>query len=602
MAQFDSNAEVAAKLEFYHDILNNVQPEDSLEERLEELGLDNFTVLESSYFAIPAGEYNIPGHDPSVPFEEPYIKAITVKDSDGNIYVHFYGTGDGNWQYNAVAYSDNPQPSKMQEWAVMYFEDTVSKNYDLKEETKLYVSGHSQGGNMAQYVTLESEAYGDYIEGCISMDGPGFSTAYITNYIESKGEDIYDKRREKIWQYIGENDYVSALGQERVYDENHVRVLDYTGEGFDFGAFHGANGLVDENGHIHFVENDSALRKFIVNAVNKINKLPPEKQARAAELTMMICEDFLGSGEEIRSCMSEADFNEFKAILGPLLIDILADAPELIVPVLQEWGMSEQAAESIANLIESINILPYDEREQVINGILEAVAFEDGQIQLNWSKVPNAVVEVWPLIVETALTHPEEITAILHEYHLDIAISAVISSSPFLAYGFMLFAVTSAWLLDQEWVKEFVEFAEPLIDAVINIVKGVADIAHDVKERVVGLFNSFKEAIKSIREWLRNNFNAGVKYAANNPYFKADTDKLRSYAMRISRVNSRLRSLDSSLRGLYWQVGFLDLWDILCANLITSGSPTLNQIKNYLNNTADRIDNADNHARQYVEE
>ncbi len=598
MAQFDSNAEVAAKLEYYHDKLNNLHPGDSLKD----LGLNNYSILETNYFTVPAGEYSIPGHDSSIPFEEPYIKAITVKDPDGNIYVHFYGTGDGNWRYNAVAYSDNPQPSRMQEWAAMYFEDTVAKNYNPKGGAKLYVSGHSQGGNMAQYVTLESETYGDYIEGCISMDGPGFSTAYLTNYIKSKGKEIYEKRREKIWQYIGENDYVSALGQERVYDEDHVRFLDYTGKGFDFGAFHGANGLVDENGHIHFVENDSALRKFIVNSVNKINKLPPEKQARAAELTMMICEDFLGSGEEIRSCMSEADFNEFKAMLGPLLIDILADTPELIVPVLQEWGMSEQVAESIANLIEGINKLPYDEREQVINGILEAVSFENGQIQPNWSKIPSAVVDVWPLIVKNALTHPEEISAILHEYHLDVVLGVAMSAAPFAVCGFMLSAVATAWLFDQEWFKEFVEYAEPLIDAVVNVVKGLTDIANDVKERVVKLFNSFKEAVKSIKEWLHNNFNAGVKYVANNPYFKANTDKLRNYAIRISRVNSRLRSLDSSMRSLYWQVGFLDLWKILCENLITSGSPTLNQVKNYLNNTADRIDNADNQARRYMED
>ena len=41
-------------------------------------------------------------------------KAITVKDSNGNIYVHFNGTGDGNWKYNAAAYGAKPQPSDIQ--------------------------------------------------------------------------------------------------------------------------------------------------------------------------------------------------------------------------------------------------------------------------------------------------------------------------------------------------------------------------------------------------------------------------------------------------------------------------------------------------------
>ena len=43
------------------------------------------------------------GEDEKYPGVE-YPKAITVKDGDGNIYVHFKGTGDGNWGYNAAAY------------------------------------------------------------------------------------------------------------------------------------------------------------------------------------------------------------------------------------------------------------------------------------------------------------------------------------------------------------------------------------------------------------------------------------------------------------------------------------------------------------------
>jgi hypothetical protein len=65
-------------------------------------------------------------------------------------------------------------------------------------------------------------------------------------------------------------------------------------------------------------------------------------------------------------------------------------------------------------------------------------------------------------------------------------------------------------------------------------------------------------------------------------------------------VNNRISNLDIALRGLYWQVGFLDLWDIMAANLLTRESATLNQVVGYLNNAADRFDTAENIARGHM--
>lgn len=114
------------------------------------------------------------------------------------------------------------------------------------------------------------------------------------------------------------------------------------------------------------------------------------------------------------------------------------------------------------------------------------------------------------------------------------------------------------------------------------------------------LLTAMKKAIAAVKEWLRNNFNAGVRYVSSNPYFKADPAKLRHYATRINNVNNRLRMLDADLRSLYGQVGLLDLWDIIVANIMTSGSPTLMQVNTYLNGAADRLENADKKARSYM--
>ena len=590
-------ARIAANIENHRDDLGAI--EGTGQELLKQYHLDGLKIVGYESYELQPGEYYLPGQDCSEPLTEYYIKAITLMDGDGNLYVHFFGTGDGNWGFNSVAYSDKPYPSSMQEWALNYFNSAVAEYSKENPMKSVFVSGHSQGGNLAQYVTLESSQYGDYIDKCVSLDGPGFSTTYLEDYIDRHGEAVYDKQRDKIWQYIGENDYVSTLGQEFVYNENHVRFLKYTKGGFDPGAFHGANGLVDENGNIYIVDDDSAFRKFVVNAVNKIKELPSDKQARAAELTMMLCEDLLGKekSEIFFSNMTPEEFEEFKELMGPLLVEILADTPEMIRPVLEQFGLSPEAADAVAELIEHINTFSPSEREVIIESVLGLLDYENGEIKLNYQAIPAVIVTAWPVILETVLTHPEDIVTVLHELGVDAAIATWIEENPLQFIGVCIGLSLSAPL----WmpIAEALVVVGVLIDAGIRIVQAIEWLDGKIKDAVLKTFAAIKNAISAIAKWYRSN-TAGVKYVANNPYFKADTAKLRNYATRINRVNSRLKSLDSAMRSLYWQVGFLDLWDILCANLVTSGSPTLNQVKSYLNNTADRLDNAENKAKGYV--
>ena len=142
-----------------------------------------------------------------------------------------------------------------------------------------------------------------------------------------------------------------------------------------------------------------------------------------------------------------------------------------------------------------------------------------------------------------------------------------------------------------------IEIIEKIIEAIAAAVSvAIAWLA----DKAVELFNAIKDIIGAINEWFRNTFNAGARYANSNPYFKVDTALLRNYATRIDNVNKRLRNLDGNLQGLYWQVGLLDIKDIFMANLLTSGSPTLNQIVNYLDNAANRLESAEDKAREYM--
>lgn len=141
---------------------------------------------------------------------------------------------------------------------------------------------------------------------------------------------------------------------------------------------------------------------------------------------------------------------------------------------------------------------------------------------------------------------------------------------------------------------------ESLEQITAEVSKKICETISWLSGKAISLFEAMTNVINDMRQWFREKNNSGATYIQGNPYFKADTDKLREYAARLERVNNRLSKLDSNMRSLYWQVGLLDLWDILLANMITSKSYAINQAKKYLYNTADRFENAENKAKNYI--
>lgn len=130
------------------------------------------------------------------------IEACAFQGEDGDLYVAYRGTGDGKWPDNGEGFID--RNTDMQEAARRYFdyvyETTPSKG-------KVYVGGHSKGGNEAQYVLMTSEHWKD-IEGCYSLDGQGFSKAAISWFQSMEG---YEERLEKLYSINGSQDPVHDL-------------------------------------------------------------------------------------------------------------------------------------------------------------------------------------------------------------------------------------------------------------------------------------------------------------------------------------------------------------------------------------------------------
>ncbi len=158
--------------------------------------------------------------------------ACTFSDVGGSsIYVVYRGTGDGEWPDNGLGMTQ--KSTIQQERALAYFE-TVVERQQVTEEQRLIVTGHSKGGNKAQYVVMSTK-YDDLLDACYNIDGQGFSEQAISGWKETWGSEGFEKRTQKITGIYGENDYVNVLGNSIVpheqvhYVKTPVKVGNFAG-------------------------------------------------------------------------------------------------------------------------------------------------------------------------------------------------------------------------------------------------------------------------------------------------------------------------------------------------------------------------------------
>lgn len=160
--------------------------------------------------------------------------ACTFKDGDQNcVYVVYRGTGDGEWPDNGIGMTS--ASTIQQKRALSYFEQVV-ETMELSGETRVIITGHSKGGNKAQFVTMESK-YGEIIDVCYSVDGQGFSQQAVDAWKERYGEAEYEERLQKLYGIHGENDYVSVLGNS-IIPKDHIRYVKTPVEKTNFAGYH----------------------------------------------------------------------------------------------------------------------------------------------------------------------------------------------------------------------------------------------------------------------------------------------------------------------------------------------------------------------------
>ena len=135
------------------------------------------------------------------------------------------------------------------------------------------------------------------------------------------------------------------------------------------------------------------------------------------------------------------------------------------------------------------------------------------------------------------------------------------------------------------------EYAYELIEYIVNeVVETVTEFCDWLKDKAHELKEFVAKGLGYLKNWFKNNFNNGYKYANSHPQIKVDTYKLRDYASRIYDVNRRISNLDGRMDSLYWRVGLLDLWNLMQADLMTGYSWRLLRAASYLNDTASDFD------------
>lgn len=183
------------------------------------------------------------------------MRVACFVDSQDNCTVVFRGTatskewddnGQGAYEYDTTE----------QKYALSYIN---SLNFD-----KIVVTGHSKGGNKAQYVTILSPK----ILNCVSVNGQGFSNEFINKY-----KDNIEKNKNKIVAINSKYDYVNCLFNGIAGEMHYIKTKFQVNPLF----YHKANILLDDNGDLRQESNRGIFSKIINDfSTSIISDLPED--------------------------------------------------------------------------------------------------------------------------------------------------------------------------------------------------------------------------------------------------------------------------------------------------------------------------------------
>lgn len=234
------------------------------------------------------------------------LTACSFIKPNGNISVVFKGTGDGEWIDNGEGLSGIPEENTYitysQNGDILYSE-TVTNDYASDQQVEalnwfnlikakngwdslrnIAVSGHSKGGNKAQFVAMHS----DNISVCYSFDGQGFSPEALTS-LKNRYGIKYSRRRQRIHSFATDNDYVNVLG-ERLVPENHIYYFKSSA------GIHYMESMLNIKGGFNPQSEQARLSVYVETFSQELMSMNPRIRQYATLGIMNIFQKYLGDG------------------------------------------------------------------------------------------------------------------------------------------------------------------------------------------------------------------------------------------------------------------------------------------------------------------
>lgn len=282
---------------------------------------------------------DIAGKDDSVPaicFTDP-------NDPDSAVVAFKGTTGQKEWWDNGSGFGLSD--TEKQKEALEYIENLPYNS--------ITVTGHSKGGNKAQYVTVLS----DKVDRCISMDGQGFSQEFLDRYyaeIEKKGGSITN--------YYLDGDFVSILlfpipGSAQVCMEGDDSIiLEKNHVPSSFYRYY-----QDEDGYWHILENKSGDPALVIGTREEVmvylheltvfllNVMPEEDKRKAGDYIGNILA-ILMDGKDLKledKTYNKSNIKEYLLSDKEMLTKLLA----YFIKYVETYNLTDEEIRSLAEVL-----------------------------------------------------------------------------------------------------------------------------------------------------------------------------------------------------------------------------------------------------------
>ena len=578
-------------------------------ERVPDLG--NYVLVAQSPYISKEPSDSIPDiHIPST-----LLYAYTFKSPDDSYYFAYRGTGDGKWVDNG---EQMYEPETIMQIAAREYFDAVVKQLKITESNHIIVTGHSKGGNNAQYVTLDSE-FGDLVDACYSLDGQGFSKAAIKKFKKDLGDEEYQARIDKMYSINGENDPVHNLGKVIIPPERTFFVPTDTGANIHALEDMIHEGSVDLNNTVP----EGPISKFAKKLSAEMMQLSDEDIRDCALSVMSIIERYINRGEsylEGTGNVKFADVEEFCGLIHigvPLILDISLKSPEgkallgyIAMDAVSNVSKTENGGIKLATLAAivlalspvawagaSIVDMTYDlfdgefERSDIFGAAIVAAVIAKSAMFL--AANPEIAIAVLSLIAVVTLvnyiySHWDDIKGFISSVGNKIVSLAVILSA---------------------WAENLVQMGLALLNEAIrratqffaNIAQAINELGNRLRNEAVNFFNritqAFNDLFRFITDWVNNLFGGASSALQTGHTVSVTVSKLNTLKGELTRLETvyhdskqTLKNADSTVRNVYsyYRESYVRN---CCKDILNEISQAQNQINN-VERSLDRKRNA----------